>query len=148
MTLHRTLAGATACMLATVAGADPASDSCRFLDIVGGNKRGAVEPLFADLADRWPEQSRTNAVTTLKTLLQELEFDGGNVYVVSQPGADYEEHILAIRLKTGELAAGRLTYEWTPDGLRLTGMNFKRRMSEMLPVGGPFLVGPLDCPAA
>ena len=147
MPRHGPLASAFGCLLATAAAADPASDSCEFLDVVGNNKRFAVEPMLAELADRWPAQSRTNAVATLKTLLQELEFDGGNVYVVSRLGDDYEDHILAIRLKTGELAAGRLTYEWTPEGLRLTGMNFKRRMSEMLPVGAPMLADPLDCGA-
>jgi hypothetical protein len=87
------------------------------------------------LADRWAPKSRENAISTLQSLVRELQFDGGNAYVVAKLGEDYEDHILAIRLQAGEVAAARLTYEWTPDGLRLTAMNFRRRITEMLPVG-------------
>ncbi|NNK68125.1 MAG: hypothetical protein HKO95_15475 [Rhodobacteraceae bacterium] len=81
----------------------------------------------------------------MTSLVRDIQFDGGNAYVVAKLGEDYEDHILAIRMKTGELAAARLTYEWTPDGMQLSVMNFKRRMSEMLPVGMPITGERIDC---
>lgn len=125
--------------------ADPAADTCRLLEVTGQNKVDEVEPLINELADRWAPQYRDNAVSTLEQLLREVRFDGGNAYVIATLGEDYEDHILAIRIVGGELAAARLTYEWTPKGMRLTVMNFKRRMSEMLPVGMPASGSLIDC---
>ncbi|MEM9969819.1 MAG: hypothetical protein AAF762_01790 [Pseudomonadota bacterium] len=133
-------------MACTAASADAIADSCRFLDIVGGEKRALVEPMFSDLASGWPQESRANAVASVEAVIDELAFAGGNVYELARLGEDYADHLIAIRLAGGELTAARLTYEYAPTGLRLTGMNFKRRMSEMLPVGALASLEPVVCP--
>ncbi|MBT8476228.1 MAG: hypothetical protein KJO78_12225 [Alphaproteobacteria bacterium] len=143
--LVRTFLCLSIAAITTTADADPAEDSCRLLSVTSENRAADIEPLLNELASRWAPNSRNNAIETLTSLVRDIQFDGGNAYVVAKLGEDYEDHILAIRMKNGELAAARLTYEWTPDGMQLSVMNFKRRMSEMLPVGMPITGERIDC---
>ena len=136
---------AAALLVATSAAAEPAADTCRILDVTGGNKVDEVAPLIVALATRWTPENRARAIETLQALLRDVRFDGGNAYVVARLGEDYEDHVLALRIVGGELAAARLTYEWTPDGMRLTVLNFQRRISALFPVGMPLAAEPIDC---
>ncbi len=131
--------------VASMAAADPGADTCRLLEIAGRNKVSEVEPVLNELAARWSREGRENAIRTLKTLLREVRFSGGNAYVVGTLGEDYQDHVLAIRIQGGELAAARLSYEWTPDGMHLTVMKFSRRMSESFPAGGLANGTLIDC---
>lgn len=132
--------------MATAAAADPVASTCRFLDVVSGNKVDEVDALMADLGSRWVDSSRAGAIESLTTLLTQSKFAGGNVYRIAQLGEDLEEHLVVLRLERGEVAGARLLYEWTPDGLALTTMEFKRKFSEMIASQFAQQPEPVACP--
>lgn len=114
----------------TGAHADPVKQTCRFLDVMGGNRVGEVESMVAELAARWVPDARSAAVTQLSRLLEAGAYAGGNAYLVASMGDDLEEHLVLLRLVEGEVSGVRMRYEWTPDGLQLVAMDFKRRFEE------------------
>lgn len=146
--LNKYLAAAAACLLASLHGAwaDPAQDSCHFLAVVGGNQPEGVGPLLGNIAAKWIPESRSRAVATLTDLMSKQRFAGGSVYRIARLGEDLEEHLVLLRLDGGELAGARLLYEWTPDGIRLTTLDFQRKYAEI--IARPFLMAPepIACP--
>jgi len=141
-------AAMTALLIAPSAQADPVSHSCQFAAVLGGNDVDAVNALMDDIGTYWAEDVRGKATDTIRNMLRQFQFSGANVYRLVKLGDDYESHFLALRIATGEIAAGRLNYEWGPDGLRLTEINFTRRMSKSLSAGtgGSGSFEPIDCP--
>jgi phage-related minor tail protein len=133
-------------LLAQGAGATPTDLSCRFLDVLGGNKAGEVEALMADLAQAWPEGNRTEATQRLQALLGDVAFAGGSVYRMAQLGQDLEEHLVLLRLSEGELVGARLLYEWAPEGMRLTSLDFNDDYADMTATQVLQPPEPLGCP--
>lgn len=126
----------TVVVFAVLAGAAPVvaapqEDSCTLLDIIGGNKTTEVEVALTEMADRWLTQSRVAVVEQLQQILAPAPFIGGSVYRVAKLGDDLEEHIMLLRLRRGEIVGVRLRYEWTPDGLKLTGFDLKEKIDEL-----------------
>lgn len=126
----------TVAVLVVLAGAAPAvaapqEDSCALLDIIGGNKATEVEASLTEMADRWLTKSRIAVIEQLQQILTPAPFVGGSVYRVAKLGDDLEEHIMLLRLRPGEIVGVRLRYEWTPDGLKLTGLDLKQKIDEL-----------------
>jgi hypothetical protein len=124
----------------------PLAQSCRLLDIMGGNRTEAVAPALAELAARWPEENRSAAVAQISRMVAEIAFSGGNVYEIGRLGEDLVEHLVVLRLAAGETAGMRLSYEWTPDGLALTRLDLKLDYATGLGLPIPARAEPLACP--
>lgn len=134
------------CLWCQAAQAVPAEDSCRILSVIGQNNAAGVEDLMIDLADRWTEVNRTGAIESLKSMLEPAPFAGGSVYRIARIGEDLEEHLIILRLSAGEVAGMRLLYEWTPEGLKLTSLDFKRRFADMIATQVMMPPEPIACP--
>lgn len=134
--------GMSACAVA----ATPDEQSCRLLAVIGGNKVDEIEAAVTELAGKWTDTNRAGAVTSLKGLMAPAPFAGGSVYRIARLGDDLEEHLIILRLKEGEIAGMRMLYEWSPDGLVLTTMDFKRRYPDI--IGTQILATPerIACP--
>lgn len=135
LTLIATLSAA----LPTVAAANPQDISCRMLDAMSNNRGSQIKPMLKEIGSRWVPQSREGAAEQLTKLLETAPFMGGSLYRIAKLGDDFEEHIMLLRLQVGEVAGMRLRYEWTPDGLTLTGIDFKRQIGELSTVS---FIGP------
>ncbi len=122
---------AVVCGVPAVVMANPETTSCKMLEVLSLNKIEEVEPILNDFAGRWLPQSRDGAITQLTELLKTQPFVGGSAHRIAKLGGDLEEHIILLRLRMGEVAAMRLRYEWTPDGLTLAGMDFKRQVADL-----------------
>lgn len=131
---------------ARTASADAVQTSCRFLEVMSQNRIDEVDETLMTFADRWVDESRQNATTQLSSLLDSRPFIGGSMYRVARLGEDFEQHVLVLRLEAGETAGMRLTYEWTPDGLALTGIDFKRNLEELTIAPFSTTPEPLSCP--
>jgi hypothetical protein len=114
-----------------VAIADPEATSCKLMEVLSTNEIAEVEPTLNDFTARWLPQSRDGAITQLTELLKTEPFVGGSVHRIVRLGTDLEEHIVLLRLGAGEVAAMRLRYEWSPDGLTLAGMDFNRQVADL-----------------
>lgn len=134
-----TLFAALFAVLPTFAAANPQEVSCRLFDAMSNNKMVEINPILDDVGSRWLPQSREGAKEQLSTLLESQPFVGGSLHRIAKLGDDFEEHIMLLRLKIGEVAGMRLRYEWTPDGLTLTGIDFKRQIGELSTVS---FIGP------
>ncbi|WP_172299986.1 hypothetical protein [Pseudoruegeria sp. HB172150] len=136
----------TAAVYSASAAAEPLEQSCRILDVVGNNRAGMVNELVEEISTRWPQSNRDGAQQNFAKLLEEQVFSGGTVYQIAKLGDDVEEHLILLRLKLGEIAGIRLLYEWSPDGMAVTNLEFKRKFVEY--AERPFLQEPvaLDCP--
>lgn len=119
------------CGVPAVAPANPELTSCKMLEVLSQNQIEEVEPTINDFAARWLPESRDGAITQLTELLTTQPFVGGSAHRIAKLGSDLEEHIVLLRLRLGEVAAMRLRYEWTPDGLSLAGMDFKRKVADL-----------------
>jgi hypothetical protein len=119
------------CGAPAVAIANPETTSCKMLEVLSQNKIEEIEPTLNDFAARWLPQSRNGAISQLTELLKTEPFVGGSVHRITKLGNDLEEHIVLLRLRMGEVAAMRLRYEWSPDGLTLAGMDFKRQVADL-----------------
>ena len=113
--------------------ADPVQDSCMFLNVLGQNDASAVDAMIDGVATRWTPENRETATQQISVLASGNSFAGGNLYVVSKLGDDLEDHLIILRLKTGEVSGVLLRYEWSPDGLTLVNLDIKRRIGELLP---------------
>lgn len=111
--------------------AAPQEDSCALLDIIGSNKTTEVETALTEMADYWLPQSRVAVIEQLQQFLTPAPFIGGSVYRVAKLGDDLEEHVMLLRLRRGEVVGVRLRYEWTSDGLKLTGLDLKDKIDEL-----------------
>jgi hypothetical protein len=131
--------------MAGTAGASPEQFSCRFLEVIGGNQTEAVPDMVAELAVRWPEPNRVSAIETLSAVLDEVEFAGGSVWRIAELAGEVEEYLVILRLDAGEVSGARLLFEWTPEGLMLSTMDFNRRYPDI--VANQFLQPPeaIDC---
>jgi hypothetical protein len=134
------------CLTCQATFAAPVEDSCRVLAVIGQNDTAKVEEVMIELADRWTEANRTGAIETLKAMLDPAPFSGGSVYRIAKIGDDLEEHLVVLRLSEGEIAGMRLLYEWTPDGLKLTSLDFKRRYADIISAQIMMPPEPIDCP--
>lgn len=133
------------CLAGSAAFAAPADASCRVLAVIGGNDATAIAPMMTEFADRWTDANRTGAIESLTSMVTPEPFAGGAVYRIAKFGEDLEEHLIVLRLATGEVAGMRLLYEWTPDGLQLTTMDFKRRFPDMIATQILMPPEPIDC---
>ena len=138
---------AIAVATAGAARADTAVEqSCRLLAVLGGNQAEQVAPTLADLAARWVEENRVGVSQRLSGMLAEVSFAGGNVYQLGRLGDDLVEHLVVLRLEDGETAGLQLVYEWTPDGLALTRLNFKLDYASEPGITRPARLEPEACP--
>ena len=112
--------------------ATPVDDSCHFLEVIGNNASANVPRMISEIATTWPETNRIAATETLNNVLNEITFAGGSVWRIAQLGSDIEEHLVVLRHAEGEVSGVRLLYQWSPDGLELTTLDFKRRYSEIV----------------
>lgn len=101
--------------------------------------------MMTEFADRWTDANRIGAIESLTSMVTPEPFAGGAVYRIAKFGEDLEEHLIVLRLATGEVAGMRLLYEWTPDGLKLTTMDFKRRFPDMIATQILMPPEPIDC---
>lgn len=131
---------------AGVAAAAPQEQTCQFLKVMGSNSAEEIGPMMDSLAARWVASSRDGAKDSLAGLIEQYGFNGGTAYRIAKLGEDAEEHLVVLRLKNGEIAGARLLYEWTPEGLQLTTMDFKRKFSEMIATQFLQPPEPLPCP--
>ena len=141
LTLFATLTAA----LPTVAAANPQAISCRVLDAMANNLGSEIKPILEEIGSRWIPQSRDGAAEQLTKLLETDPFVGGSLFQIAKLGDDFEEHIMLLRLEVGEVAGMRLRYEWTPDGLTLTGIDFKRQIGELSTVSFIGTPKPINC---
>ena len=145
--LAATIAGVVAAMTSGPALADAALEqSCQMLAVLGGNQVEEVAPTLGRLAGRWPEQNITGATEQLTQMLGQIAFAGGNVYELGRLGDDLVEHLIVLRLAEGETAGMQLSYEWTPEGLALTRMDFKLNYTTELGLEIPIGAAPESCP--
>jgi hypothetical protein len=128
------------------AAAAPQEQTCQFLKVMGSNSANEIGPMMDALAARWVPESRDGAKDSLEGLIEQYGFNGGTAYRIAVLGEDAEEHLVVLRLTNGEIAGARLLYEWTPDGLQLTTMDFKRKFSEIIATQFLQLPEPLACP--
>lgn len=112
--------------------ASPNKASCLFLKVLGNNDTASVRSMMEEIAYTWPEANRTEATKTLIKVLSELDFAGGFIWQIAKLGEDIEEHLVILRLAKGEVGGARLLYQWSPDGLALTGIEFERRYAELV----------------
>lgn len=126
-----TLLAALTTALPTISAANPQDISCRMLDAMSNNRAAELNPMLEEVGSRWVPQSREGASEQLTKLLEAEPFVGGSLFRIAKLGDDFEEHIMLLRLGVGEVAGMRLRYEWTPDGLTLTGIDFKRQIGEL-----------------
>lgn len=136
----------TLCLTCQTTYAAPLEDSCRVLAVIGQNNAAGVEDMMIELADRWTDENRKAATLSLKAMLAPAPFVGGSVYRIAKIGDDLEEHLLVLRLSAGEIAGMRLLYEWTPDGLKLTSLDFKRRYGDIIAAQIMMSPEPIGCP--
>lgn len=140
------IAAVLAALPAASASADPLSISCRLLDVMSQNKADEVEGAVSEFAARWLEEAREGAINQLTSLLTPQPFVGGSLHRIAKLGDDFEEHVMLLRLRPGEVAAMRLRYEWTPDGLTLTGIDFKRKIGDLSTVSFVGVPEEITCP--
>jgi hypothetical protein len=142
----RRLAAVVALLVPTSLAADPATDSCRLLAVIGGNLAADVPSLVEEVGGLWSAENRSLAVQQLSGLASGGSFAGGSVWRIASLGDDVEEHLVILRLREGEVSGMRLRYEWTPEGLALVSLEIKRQFSEL--VAGPVLQPPerVACP--
>lgn len=134
------------CAFPDVAQADPIDTSCRLSEIIGQNQATEVHDAMEIFARNWVAPSRVAVISRLEGLLKKPVFAGGSVYRVAKLGEDFEEHLLVLRLRKGEVSGARLLYEWTPDGLALTNLEIKGNLYEITRSG--FMQSPeiIECP--
>ncbi len=126
--------------------AAPTEDSCTLLAAVGGNDPEAVTEALNGIASRWTEEGRERAIDQMTAIASGNVFAGGNVYRTLVLGADLEEHLVVLRLRTGEVAGMLLRYEWTSDGLRLVALEAKRQVTELIGTRALTDPDPVPCP--
>lgn len=122
----------TSLLAAGSTGASPGEASCLFLKVLGSNDAASVASMIDEVAPTWPEANRDDASEALVKVLNELEFVGGSAWQTAKLGQDIEEHLVLLRLSKGEVSGARLLYQWSPDGLTLTAMDFQRHYNEMI----------------
>lgn len=131
---------------APVAAATALEQSCRMLSVIGGNAADEVASVFAEVLARWPEQNRVGATQQMEQMLGQLSYAGGNVYEIGRFGEDVVDHLLVLRRAEGETAGLLLRYEWTPDGMALTKMDYKLEYLDEMGLPGGVFLDPLGCP--
>jgi len=135
-----------ALVAATPASAAPVDQTCKIAGIFATNDLSRVEPLIAEIGTRWPAPVRTQADEQLKTLLGADAFVGANVYPVTKLGDDYEEHMIVLRQRAGELSAIRVSYEWTSTGPQVVRFEYKQQVAELTVGQNWGTVSPIECP--
>lgn len=136
---------ATIFALSGPAAADPVGDSCALLSVLGGNDTAGVDGLVDQISTLWPQENRDTAKQQFGALAGGNSFDGGNLYRLSKLGDDLEDHLVVLRLKTGELSGVWLRYEWTADGLGLVTLDIKRRITDLIPTKNFGTLDPIAC---
>lgn len=136
----------TLCLFPSLLAADPEAISCKMMAVLSQNRVAELEPTLNEFAARWVPESRDGAIQQLSALLSSQPFVGGSVHRTTKLGEDLEEHVILLRLKDGEVAAMRMRYEWTPDGLTLAGVDFKRQVEELSTLPFPSVPEEIDCP--
>ncbi|MEO0567348.1 MAG: hypothetical protein AAF066_06425 [Pseudomonadota bacterium] len=126
--------------------ANAQSISCRLLDVMSQNKVSEVEGAVSEFSNRWLAESREGAIKQLTSLLEPLPFVGGSLHRIAKLGEDFEEHVMLLRLREGEVAAMRLRYEWSPGGPALTGIDFKRKIADLSTVSFIGVPEEITCP--
>lgn len=132
-------------LLPVAAHADPADITCRFLAVMGSNQAEQVEPMLKDIAPRFEGERLESATNTLRSIAAGAPFAGGSAWTVLSLGEDLEEHLVLFRLKEGELAGSLLRYEWSPEGLALTNIEFHRQFADYVPDFTPTAPTAIDC---
>lgn len=135
------------CASPMMASANPDRISCEVMAVLSTNDTAALAPLLDEIASRWITDARVGAVEQLSGLIASEPFVGGSVHRLVKLGEDLEEHVILLRLREGEVAGMRMRYEWSPDGLTLAGIDFKRQIAELTTL--PFRSVPetVDCPS-
>ncbi|WP_422040137.1 hypothetical protein [Roseibium sp.] len=116
---------------ATSAQATPHDTSCGLLDALGSNNIDAIESSLNDAASSWLPESKAAAAQSLTKLAADVAFNGGTVYQVTELGDDLVEHLVVLRLSKGDVHGMVLRYTWSPEGLSLTGMDYKQKLEDL-----------------
>ncbi|MEM6577134.1 MAG: hypothetical protein AAF678_01460 [Pseudomonadota bacterium] len=125
--------------------ADPTTNTCRFLDVMGSNNVVELADTLAEIAPRFSEDRNEQAAQQLGTVLEASPFIGGSAWRVVKFGEDIEEHLVLIRLKEGEVAGARLRYEWTAQGLSMVNLEVQRKYAEFTALQFTQAPERLDC---
>lgn len=134
---------------AGAARADPQADSCRFLDVVATNRSEAVPDLIEAIGAAWTATNRAALTEKFTAITKGIPMQGGSVWRVARFGEDLEEHLLLLRLTSGELAGMRLRYEAAVTGApRLVAIAFEREVPALYKGGAlPATAEALSCPS-
>lgn len=139
------MAAALVSLAAADVGAAPAEESCRLLAAIGAGDAAGIQQVVQQVAGHWTEESRESMRGELVRLVGNLSFAGGSVYRTGTIGEELEDYLLVLRLRDGEVAGLRLSFEWYPDGLKLRTLDFRRRVQEFWPGLVTGTLAPLDC---
>jgi hypothetical protein len=119
-------------MLPIVASAaDPVSSSCLVAEILGDNRADRISAISSTVATNWTETNRAAMTERLETLLSQVRFAGGSVFVTGALEGFMEHHLVALRLEGGEIAGVSLRYEWGPEAFRLVEFDFKQNIGDL-----------------
>ncbi|WP_425091756.1 hypothetical protein [Tropicimonas sp. S265A] len=125
--------------------ADTTDKTCRFLEVIGSNDGASVSAMLDDIAPNFSAERRSSASQSLEALVSSPIFNGGSAWRIAALGNDLEEHLVILRLTEGEVAGGRLRYEWSPDGLALVSLEFQRQYAEYTSAGFLMTPEPITC---
>jgi hypothetical protein len=131
---------------ANVAAAAPVDDACTFTKAIIRDGGEQLSTVVNGIAGHWTDANRTALLGKLDQLKKDLTFESGTVYQTGKLGDDLSDFIVVLRLKGGEVAGVRLSYEWYGSGLKLRTLDFRRPVQDFFP--GPILgdLMPFSCP--